>query len=133
MSRITVNGVMRAALLAAVLIPMPALAQSPDQVRSLWQGTLVEDSVEVPVHIELRVNGDAVQGIIFIDHGEQYSVPGKITGNAVEFTSKRLRETDRDVAYLWTGQISGDLMTFSVVAEDREGAVREFTFTRQVP
>jgi hypothetical protein len=117
---------------ALTLLMSSAIVSAQDQGPFVgnWTGVFVEEAGEVPVTVEFRTATDAAAGVIFVDGSEQYFKDGKLTGDAVEFNSARLRTTDREVPYVWTGNRIGDVMTITVVAQDQEGPVREMTLTR---
>jgi hypothetical protein len=122
---------MRAAVLSVLLIPGVVSAQAVP-LAGLWEGSVNQDGAAVPVVVELRIQGDVVTGPIFLQGAEQYIRDGKVLGESVEFISGRLNEADRDVPYVWTGTLTGDQISFSVIAADREGPSRGFIVTRQV-
>jgi len=72
-----------------------------------------------------------VSGPIFMHGDEEYIRNGTVTANTVAFISPRLIPEERDVPLVWSGQLTGDQLSFSVVPEDHDGPAREFTLTRR--
>jgi hypothetical protein len=127
------KSLIRIASLTLLMIPAMLTAQEPtNPLAGYWEGTFQGSNGAERVLVELRVQGDAVTGPIFLHGDEQYIRNGTVTGNTIAFTSPRLDAADRDVPLTWTGQLAGNELAFSVVAEDRGGPVREFVLTRQV-
>ena len=123
------KSLIRAAVVMFVLVP--ALVSAQASVLGQWDGAITGDSGNVSLQLELRQDGDAVAGIVFVDGTEQYFKEGEITGDGLQFTTKRLRAGDRDVRYNWRGVLVENTITFTVTAADNDGAAREFTLTRQ--
>jgi hypothetical protein len=125
----------RIAALSLLMIPSLISAQEPQPANPFagyWKGAIEEKALL----IELRVQGEVVTGPIFMSgFGERYIRNGTVAGSTIQFTSPRLdlSPEDRDVAVVWTGQLTGDELSFSIQAEDHEGPVHEFVLTRRVP
>jgi hypothetical protein len=54
-----------------------------------------------------------------------------ITGDQIEFTTPRVRESQRNVTFVWSGTVTEDTFKFSVVASDNVGPIIELVLTRQ--
>jgi hypothetical protein len=124
--------VIRSVALALLMLPALVSAQEPHPLAGNWAGSITEDGVAVPVMIELRIREEVVTGPIFMHGAEEYIRNGSVTAQAITFTTPRLNATDRDVPMVWTGEFVSGQLAFSVVAEDREGPVREFMLARPV-
>lgn len=124
------KSLIRSLALALLLMPALVLAQEPNPLAGPWAGSITEDGVALPVSIELRIQADVVTGPIFMHGAEEYMRNGTVVGNTISFTTPPLNAADRNVPVVWSGQFADGQLAFSVVAEDREGPVREFILTR---
>ena len=127
----------RIAALTLLMLPAMVVAQEPQHpLAGYWEGEVTEAGSTEPVRllVELRIQGDVVNGPVFMLGGEQYiRQGGVVTANTVTFTTPRLNLNDRNVPLAWTGQLSGDnQLAFSVVPEDGQEPAREFVLTKQV-
>lgn len=122
---------MRAVRTALMMLVIPVMTVAQASVHGGWQGVITDAGGDAQLAMEITVEGHDARGSMVIDGAEQYIAQGQVTGDGLQFTTGRLRATDRDVRYAWTGVRTGDQITFTVVAEDRDGAAREIVVTRQ--
>jgi hypothetical protein len=133
------KALIRIAALTLLMFPVAIAAQDqPAQhpMAGYWEGAVAEPGAAEPVKllVELRIQGDVVNGPVFMLGGEQYiQQGGTATVNSVTFTTPRLNLNDRNVPLTWTGQLTGNNeLAFTVVSADGQDPVREFVLTKQV-
>lgn len=122
---------MRAVRTALMMLVIPVMSAAQASVHGGWQGVIADTGGDASLAMEITVEGTDARGSMVIDGAEQYIAQAQVTGDGIQFTTARLRTTDRDVRYQWTGVQNGDQITFTVVAEDRDGPAREIVVTRQ--
>jgi hypothetical protein len=82
------------------------------------------------VLLDIRVDSAGASGVITIQGTDQHFQNARITGDQIEFTTPRVRPSQRNVPFVWTGVVAGDRIKFSVVPEDNVGPIVEFVATR---
>lgn len=129
------KSLIRIATLTLLMIPAMLSAQAPaSPIAGYWEGTIDGANGAQRVLVELRVQGDAVTGPVFMNGDEQYiQQGGTATANSVTFTTPRLHGGDRNVQITWTGQLTGNNeLAFTLASADGQDPVREIVLTKQV-
>jgi hypothetical protein len=130
------KSLIRLTALALFLLPVFVSAQEPavHPLAGFWRGAMVEGATsDQEVIVELRIQGDVVNGPIFANGFERYiKQGGTVTANTIAFKSPGLAtDADMNDTLVWTGQLTGtNEIAFSVVAENSDAPAREFVLTR---